>query len=97
VRRRPKGKRSKIAELTSELVRIVDGGSRDRPIVVDTASLVEPTAAGEPCLRCGETTRAMEHEVERYMGEPLRVVRIRCRGCGYERPVYVRIAPVAVN
>lgn len=64
------------------------GGSKDRAILVASASLVEPQAKSTPCPLCGGELRVVEHAAE----EGLRVARMRCFACGVPRSIWFRIA-----
>ncbi len=78
----------KLARRREKLAELSPGGSPERPIAVETASLVEPIARGTRCARCEGSVRVEEHVVER----GLRVARVVCGSCGARRSVWFRIA-----
>lgn len=80
----------KTAEAALKLAALEPGGAADRPIVVTSASVIEPHAAGQPCVACGAGVRVEEHVAAPTLG--LRVVKIRCPRCGVARELYFRIA-----
>jgi hypothetical protein len=87
----------KLAGTSEKLGALEDGGSPEHPLVVESASLVEPRAEALPCLRCESPMRVREHAAEHIAGEPLRIVTLNCRACGAERTVYFRIQPRLLN
>lgn len=92
----------KLAEARLKLASLEVGGSPDRPIEVESASIVEPHAAGLACAACLDRTRVEEHSAETLPdknGVPrsLRVVRVRCSRCGVARDVYFRLRTVLAN
>jgi hypothetical protein len=73
------------------------GGVVDRPMVVESASLVELKANDERCERCGSAMRAEEHRAVLHERESVREVDVRCVQCGRQRTVYYRITPNRAN
>ena len=104
-KRRPARSERRAAERRSEreiadrlkLAALEVGGAPDRPIVVESASLVEPTAASMPCARCGERVRVEEHAARSIAGVSLRVVTVRCPTCGHSRAVHFRVVVASPN
>lgn len=80
-------------EERARLAALEDGGSAQRPLAVESASLVEPIAKGARCVRCDGGLDLLEHAVEIREGISLRVARLRCRACGAPRTLWFRIAP----
>jgi hypothetical protein len=78
----------KDAKAGLKLSALEAGGAADRPIVVVSASVIEPHAASIPCAACGAGVRVEEHRAE----ASLRIVRVRCPRCGVARELYFRIA-----
>jgi hypothetical protein len=67
------------------------GGSPERPIAVESASMVEPRARGLPCAACGAGVRVEEHVAEVVDGVRLRIARVLCDQCHVRRAVWFRI------
>lgn len=80
----------KAAEARLRLAKREPGGAVELPIVVESASLVEPKALGIPCPACGGEVRVEEHAA--LFREAVRDVRVRCKECGVARSVFVRVA-----
>lgn len=80
----------KDAQAGLRLAALEAGGAPDRPIVVGTASVIEPQAGSMPCAACGSSVRPEEHRADVALG--LRIVRVRCSVCGVGRDLYFRIA-----
>ncbi|MBX3230802.1 MAG: hypothetical protein KIT84_01185 [Labilithrix sp.] len=80
----------KDAHAALRLAALAPGGSADHPLVVTSASVIEPQAASAPCAVCGASTRVEEHRADPALG--LRVVHVRCPTCGVARDLYFRIA-----
>lgn len=83
----------KLARKREKLAELSPGGSPERPIAVETASLVEPIARGSRCARCEGSVRVEEHAVE----QRLRVARVVCASCGARRAIWFRIAAPALH
>jgi hypothetical protein len=89
--------REKLADVGTKLARLEAGGSPENPIELTSASLVEPTATGIPCARCGGHLRVDDHAAEKLSGSLLRVVRAHCYECGSPRVLYMRILSALPN
>jgi DNA-directed RNA polymerase subunit RPC12/RpoP len=87
----------KLAQQREKLANLEPGGSPSRPIEVVSASLVELTAEGMKCPRCGAGLRVEEHVAQTSNGVPLRIAWTRCRQCSHRRAVYFRITTVLPN
>jgi hypothetical protein len=87
----------KIAEARAKLALLEPGGAPDRPMMVESASLVELRAEGLPCVVCGGRLDVKEHDAEEIDGAPLRIVRLACRACGAPRVVFFRIEQPLLN
>jgi len=79
------------------LARLEPGGAPERPIVLVSASLVEPTARAMPCPACAATVRVHDHTAELLGGKRLRVVRVDCARCGFAGSRYFTIAEPLPN
>lgn len=79
------------------LAAIAPGGAADRPIVLESASQVEPRAEGMPCARCDAEVRVIAHEAKVSDGIPLRLARAQCKTCGFERTVWFRLRGALPN
>lgn len=86
-RRKMDRDREKLADAREQLARISPGGSPERPLVVESASVVEPRALALGCARCGGELRLEDHAAV----QGLRRVRARCRPCGAVREVWLRL------
>lgn len=82
----------KLALSREKLWKLEPGGSAERPIDVASASVVEPRALAEACLRCGALPRSVEHRAESLEGRRLRVVTATCAQCGATRVWYFRLS-----
>ena len=85
----------KLGDQREKLARLEAGGSPRRPLTVSSASQVEPRAENEPCLRCGEAVRAVDHDARTIDGARLRVVTTRCPQCGARRTLYFQLTDVS--
>jgi hypothetical protein len=97
-RRRPRTERRERERELRKNVREVErllaaapGGAPDRPIVVTSASVVEPRARATPCGQCGGELELRDHAAELHEGRPLRLVRLICRLCHAPRALWFRI------
>jgi D-serine deaminase-like pyridoxal phosphate-dependent protein len=73
------------------------GGTRERPMSVDSASVVEVRAEAAPCLDCGGPVRTIEHRAESDGQRRTRVAVVACRRCGAQRTFYFHITPALSN
>jgi hypothetical protein len=81
----------KLARDRERLARLEAGGDPARPIEVESASQVEPSALSLTCLRCDGPNRMDEHAAVTVDGERLRAARLMCPRCGARRDVWFRI------
>jgi hypothetical protein len=79
----------KDAKDRERLGRLAPGGTRERPIDVVSASLVEVHARSARCPLCAGTLRLDEHAAE----HGLRVARVTCTMCMVPRALWFRIVP----
>jgi hypothetical protein len=75
-----------------QLARLEPGGAPQRPLAVGSASVVEPRALSERCLRCDEPLALREHVAEKHGQRRLRVARLACARCGTPRSLYFELA-----
>lgn len=87
----------KVAQDRIRLARLSQGGSADRPIPVESSSLVELRASALECPRCGGEPRVDEHTAHAVGDDVLRAATTRCKQCGFERTVWFRIARRLAN
>jgi hypothetical protein len=85
----------KLHRQREKLAALEPGGSPERPVDLESASLVEPRARAEPCLRCGGEMRSVEHRAEALDRRRLRIAVARCARCGHARTFYFRLVPSA--
>ena len=77
------------------LAGLLPGGSPERPVIVSSASVIEPHAlASMPCPQCTGQYRVHEHTRP---VPSLRRLDVACRNCGVARVLWYRIAPAAAN
>lgn len=84
---------AKLVARRQRLAALEPGGSPERPLDVESASLIEVRAEATPCLRCEGRPRVDEHRAETAGEQRLRVVTVRCSRCGEQRIFYFRIVP----
>jgi len=82
----------KLARDRERLFALEPGGTAARPIVVESSSVIEPTARATRCPRCFGELRLEEHAAKTVDAVSLRVVRVRCAQCGAPREIWFRIA-----
>ena len=79
------------------LAKLEPGGAPSRPLVVTTASLVEPSARAKPCVACGESVRVADHTAETREGRSVRVAHLECPMCGLRRELFFVIEEPLLN
>ncbi len=87
-RRRLERELDKLADAREKLALASPGGAPERPITVESASVIESIAESLGCARCEGEARVEDHAAER----GLRKVTTRCRTCGAARIVWAQIA-----
>jgi hypothetical protein len=70
-----------------KLATMSPGGSRERPIAVESASVVEVRAHATPCPQCDGELRVGEHRSE----AGLRVVAVTCARCHAKRELWFKL------
>jgi hypothetical protein len=83
--------------MRERLAALEPGGRPDRPIEVAASPVVDVRAREERCARCGGELTLDEHAAVEVAGEPLRLARLTCRGCGGKREIWFRLAPRRPN
>ena len=86
----------RLARDRARLARIAEGGTPERPIVVESPAEVEVVAAA-PCPLCDAAVRVVAHDAVTAGGERLRVARTVCSSCRAERSVFFALRPVALH
>lgn len=78
----------KLANARVRLVKLERGGAQERPLEVESASVIEPHALSMRCPACGEQgSRVDEHLAT----NGLREVKLLCPWCGVRRELWFRI------
>lgn len=88
---------AKLAEQREKLFFASDGGSIDHPLVVESASLVEPRALSQQCPRCEGALRLISHDAVTHKGASLRAARVRCSQCASPWTMWFRIERALPN
>ncbi len=70
------------------LAQLSRGGSREHPIEVDSAAVVEGRARAVPCPQCDGSLRVRDH---RAPASGLRAVDVTCERCGTRRTLWFRL------
>jgi hypothetical protein len=87
----------KLARQRERLLELEPGGTPERPIDVESASVVEPRAQSLPCPRCGTPLRVDAHLAPSTPGMRLREVQASCPRCGHRRSIWFRLAGPTLN
>jgi len=70
-----------------KLAALLPGGSRERPIAVESAAVIEVRAHATPCPQCDSELRVREHRTE----GGLRVVAVTCTRCAAKRELWFKL------
>jgi len=89
-RRRLERGAEKLERERERLFGLSAGGNAERPIAVESASVVEARALSVACPRCDGPHELLEHAAV-LVGERLREARLRCRRCGTRRSLFFRL------
>lgn len=84
----------KLVHDREKLFALSPGGSRERPLSVSSASVIEVRVESLPCPQCEGPYRLREHVSE---GPGLRRVDVICRQCGAPRSLFFRIVDDSPN
>lgn len=87
-RRRLERELTKLADAKQRLAELSPGGNPERPIDVDSASVVALRAAALGCARCEGDLRVEREEAV----QGLRRVAASCKACRAERVIWLRLA-----
>jgi hypothetical protein len=87
----------KLARQRERLLDLEPGGSAERPIDVESASVVEPRAESIHCPRCDTPLRVEAHLAPSTPGMRVREVRATCPRCGHSRTIWFRLAGSTLN
>jgi hypothetical protein len=82
----------KLVRDLERLARLQPGGSPERPLVIDSAAVVELRAVAQPCPLCDGPLRLEEHAAVEIDGTRLRVASVACTQCGVRRSFYFHLA-----
>lgn len=97
VRRADDRSNEKLAQDRIRLAKLSPGGAPERPIPIESSSLVEVRASALECPRCSGEPRVEEHTAHAFEDDVLRAAHTRCKQCGFERTVWFRIAQRLAN
>jgi hypothetical protein len=77
-----------------KLAALSPGGSKERPIEVDSAAVVEVRVRNLPCAQCEGMYRVVEH---RSPASGLREVSVQCTQCSAPRVLWFRLVSSEPN
>lgn len=77
-----------------KLAALLPGGSRERPMEVDSAAVIEPRINSLACPQCEGNYRVLDH---RSIGSGLREVDVRCNTCSAPRTLWFRLVSSEPN
>jgi len=79
-----------LVRARQQLLELEPGGSRERPLEVSSAAVIEPRAENTLCPRCNARFGVEEHEA--HLGRPrVREVKVHCRFCDERRSLWFRV------
>ena len=84
---KPKKARALVRD-REKLAAMSPGGSRDKPIEVDSAAVVEPRVRALACPQCNGEYKLVEH---RSVESGIRAVDVRCIVCSVKRTLWFRL------
>jgi hypothetical protein len=87
----------KLAEARRRLIALTPGGSPERPLEVESVSVIEARAESVPCPDCTGALRVEEHAAGEHRGVLLREVTLQCRRCGAPLTLFFRIITASPN
>jgi hypothetical protein len=93
IRREGERADAKLVRAREALFALEEGGATHHPIVVESASQIEPHAESLQCPACGDHFLVEDHEVLHREGGSIRVVSVLSRHCGKRRKLYFAIQP----
>lgn len=81
----------------ARIAQLEPGGSRDWPLVVPSAAVIEARAAATPCAHCAGPIKVIDHDARVMDDARRREVRARCQRCGRDRTLWFEIVAPAEN
>ncbi len=84
----------KLVRDREQLAALSPGGSRERPIEVTSAAVIELRVESLPCVQCAGQYRIREHVAP---ASGIRRVDVTCRRCSAPRSLWFRIVSVEPN
>ncbi|HTV17410.1 MAG TPA: hypothetical protein VMG12_02030 [Polyangiaceae bacterium] len=87
----------KLAQQRERLFQLEAGGTPERPIDVESSSVVEPRAAALECPRCQLAFRVEAHRAPSSPGMRLREAEVSCPRCGKRRSIWFRLVGESLN
>ena len=87
----------KLARQRERLWLLEPGGTPERPIDVESSSVVEPRAATFECPRCQVALRVEAHRAPSSPGMRLREAEVSCPRCGQRRSLWFRLVGESLN
>lgn len=97
IRREGERRDAKLVRAREALFALEEGATARQPIVVESASQIEPHAASMQCPACGDHFLVEDHEVLHREGASVRVVSVLSRQCGRRRKLYFAIHPALLS
>jgi hypothetical protein len=80
-----------------KLAQLSPGGAAERPLSVESASVIDGAARDTPCAVCEAELELKEHDAVVVDEVRLRRVSLVCRECHTPRELWFRIVPRAPN
>jgi len=96
-RRRLERGAEKLQRERERLFGLSPGGHAERPLAVESPSVVETRALSVTCPRCDGAHELLEHAAVLVGSERLREARLRCRRCGSRRSLFFRLEERRLN
>jgi hypothetical protein len=87
----------KLVRDKARLAELEVGGAPERPIEVDSPSVIPVRARSTPCPLCGGELRLEEETAEVRHGVRLRAARMTCALCGVGRQLWFRLGSGGMN
>jgi hypothetical protein len=87
----------KLVQQRERLFLLEPGGSPERPIDVESPSVVEPKASSKTCPRCEVAFRVETHRAPSVDGMRLREAEVSCPRCGQRRSLWFRLVGPSSN
>ena len=89
--------RGKLGRERDRLMALEAGGSPERPIEVESPSVVELRAAALCCPYCEVQFRVEAHRAPSTPGMRLREAAVSCPRCGRQRSIWFRLVGPSLN